>query len=62
MRQHRKLCTNKKTVTDRGSRSNILNKTLPRENINEDPQSFQGTNHLQKEVPPSLKLQLSPYE
>ena len=49
-------------MTNRGIKSKALNEVKPVEIISEIPQSFQGTSHVEKEVPSSHKLQDHVYE
>ena len=61
MKQQQKLCTEMKMVIDRGKRSKLngvkLNRAKPVKNINKNWQSFLEISPMQKEVPPSYKLQ-----
>ena len=46
-----------KKAIDRGKRSKTLSKVKPVENISKNPQGFLEISPMQKEVPPSHKLQ-----
>ena len=50
-------CTKKKMVIDKGKRSKISNDVQSFENIDRNPLSFLKVSFVQKEVPPSHKLQ-----
>ena len=51
-----------KKVIDRGKKSETLNEVKPVENINKIPVSFLEISPVQKEVPPSHKLQDHAYK
>ena len=59
--QHRwnriKNCTKVKKVIDRGKRCKTLNEVKPVKNISKNQPSFLKISPVQKEVPPSHKLQ-----
>ena len=52
----------KRMMIDRGKRNKAMNEVKPVEKINKTPQSVLGIDPMQKEVPPSHKLQEQAHE